>query len=142
MEKKQLDNIGMKLISQSNNKLAKILYNEISKSIKRYEVENGVSDEGRKIWKKLAIIYGKKYDGYNKITSSVSQQEIIYNPVKIFDGTISTFKAFLDPHESKEIRKQLESKLKGEGRDYLALIGLYNLAEKFYKDKRFLLKEF
>ena len=47
-----------------------------------------------------------------------------------------------NPHKSKDIRKQLENKLKDEGKDYLALIGLCKLAEKFYKNPKFLVKEF
>jgi len=142
LEGKKIDSIGLKLVYYSNKELSKVLYKSILNSLKRYETENQVSDEGRKVWKELALIYDKKYNGYSKITSAVTQKDIIYNPVKIFDGTISTFKEFLDPHKSKDIRKQLENKLKDEGKDYLALIGLCKLAEKFYKNPKFLVKEF
>jgi len=130
------------LIYDSNLELARVVCNGIWNCIGKYESDNNVSDEGKKLWKELAVVYGEKYKGYNHVTSAVTQRDIIYNPVKIFDGTISTFKAFLDPYESFDIKKQMESKFQSEGRDYLALIGLYNLAKKFEDNPSFFIKGF
>ncbi len=137
-----IDNPKKQLIYDSNRELAKTVSRKIKESLKTYEIDNNVSEEGKSFWKKLAILYGEKYGGYSRITPSVTQREIIYNPVKIFDGTISTFKAFLDPHEPVDTRKQKELKFQSEGRDYLALIGLWNLAEKFDSDTSFYIKGF
>ncbi len=136
---KDLDKERTRLVYDSSLRLAEVLHLKLLESLTKYEEERKVSDFGKRMWREAARIYDTEYHGYESVTSGVSLRDVIYNPVRVFDGTISTFMKFLDAKELVEIRRGLEKELQNQGRDYLALIGLWKLAEKFHFNPRFLI---